>query len=173
MFSAYLVGRGCGGLTPSTRKEIIMQQPDASESLQQKVRLLLPEQCKRVRAPGTTPTFEIDASAVVTFPELLRSRTRARRRRRKRAWGIPRAVLPPVFLVYGTFWMGPSRFAVYPSFFDWDMASPQKIFVSLENYRRALAHLLFYITLCNTPIYVVGTVGWGSQLTLCCWGSQP
>jgi multiple sugar transport system permease protein len=90
------------------------------------------------------------------------ARSRPRKRRRKRLWPAPWAYLIPVLALYGVCWVGPAVFSVYLSFFDWDMASPQKLFVGLDNYRRVLIDPLFYVALRNTLLYVLGTVGLGT-----------
>jgi hypothetical protein len=55
-------------------------------------------------------------------------------RPRRRARLAPWLYLLPAFAVYAVFWAGPAAYSVYLSFFDWDMASPTKTFVALDNY---------------------------------------
>jgi ABC-type sugar transport system permease subunit len=85
----------------------------------------------------------------------------ARPRARRRAWGTaarPWLYLAPAFLIYALFWVGPAAYSLYLSFFDWDMVSPQKTFVYLDNYRRVLADPVFRVSLLNTVVYVGATV---------------
>jgi multiple sugar transport system permease protein len=79
-----------------------------------------------------------------------------------RPWGY----LAPALAVYACFWAGPAAFSLYLSFFDWDMASPQRTFVYLDNYRRVLADPVFHASLVNTVVYVVATVLLGTALGL-------
>jgi ABC-type sugar transport system permease subunit len=69
-------------------------------------------------------------------------------------------------LVYGLFWIGPAAYSLYLSFFDWDMASPQKTFVYLDNYRRVLTDPVFHVSLVNTVIYVLVSVLVGTGIGL-------
>jgi len=91
----------------------------------------------------------------------------ARPRTRRRAWRAlarPWGYLAPALLVYAFFWIGPAAYSLYLSFFDWDMASPQKTFVYLDNYRRVLTDPVFHVSLVNTVIYVVASVLLGVTL---------
>ena len=93
----------------------------------------------------------------------------ARPRARRRAWlreARPWLYLAPALLLYGLFWIGPAAYSLYLSFFDWDMASPQKTFVYLDNYRRVLTDPVFHVSLVNTVIYVVATVLLGTGIGL-------
>ncbi len=93
----------------------------------------------------------------------------ARPRARRRAWlreVRPWLYLAPALLLYGLFWIGPAAYSLYLSFFDWDMASPQKTFVYLDNYRRVLTDPVFHVSLVNTVIYVVATVLLGTGIGL-------
>lgn len=101
----------------------------------------------------------------VGYPIELATRLRVGRR----AWrpaARPWLYLAPAFLVYGLFWVGPAAYSLYLSFFDWDMASPQKTFVYLDNYRRVLTDPVFRVSLLNTVVYVVATVLLGTALGL-------
>jgi ABC-type sugar transport system permease subunit len=96
-------------------------------------------------------------------------RVAARTRRRRHAWlthARPWLYLTPALLVYGLFWVGPAAYSLYLSFFDWDMASPQKTLVYLDNYRRVLTDPVFHVSLVNTVIYVVATVLLGTGIGL-------
>jgi ABC-type sugar transport system permease subunit len=93
----------------------------------------------------------------------------ARPRARRRAWRAqagPWLYLAPVLSLYALFWVGPAAYSLYLSFFDWDMASPQKTFVYLDNYRRVLGDPVFHTSLVNTVIYVVATVVMGTGIGL-------
>jgi ABC-type sugar transport system permease subunit len=88
---------------------------------------------------------------------------------RRGAWRMlarPWVYLAPALLVYGLFWVGPAGYSLYLSFFDWDMASPQKTFVALDNYRRVLTDPVFHVSLVNTVIYVAATVLLGTGIGL-------
>jgi multiple sugar transport system permease protein len=87
-------------------------------------------------------------------------------RPRRRARLAPWLYLLPAFAVYAVFWAGPAAYSVYLSFFDWDMASPTKTFVALDNYRRVLTEPLVWVTVRNTLVYVVATVVIGGAVGL-------
>jgi ABC-type sugar transport system permease subunit len=96
-------------------------------------------------------------------------RVAARARARRPAWLTPARpwlYLAPALAVYGLFWVGPAAYSLYLSFFDWDMVSPQKTFVYLDNYRRVLADPVFRVSLVNTVIYVGATVLLGTAIGL-------
>lgn len=96
-------------------------------------------------------------------------RVAARARTRRHAWltqARPWLYLAPALVVYSLFWVGPAAYSLYLSFFDWDMASPQKTFVYLDNYRRVLTDPVFHVSLVNTGIYVVATVLLGTGIGL-------
>jgi multiple sugar transport system permease protein len=96
-------------------------------------------------------------------------RVAARARARRPAWLTPARpwlYLAPALAVYSLFWVAPAAYSLYLSFFDWDMASPQKIFVYLDNYRRVLADPVFRVSLVNTVIYVGATVLLGTAIGL-------
>jgi ABC-type sugar transport system permease subunit len=74
-------------------------------------------------------------------------RVEARSQSRRHAWRTrarPWFFLAPALLVYSLFWIGPAVYSLYLSSFDWDMASPQKTFVYLDNYRRVLTDPVFH-----------------------------
>ena len=74
--------------------------------------------------------------------------------------------LVPAFAIYAVFWLGPAAYSLYLSFFDWDMASPTKTFVGLDNYRRVVVDPVMWIALRNTVGYVVATVLFGMAIGL-------
>jgi ABC-type sugar transport system permease subunit len=78
------------------------------------------------------------------------------------AWGY----LLPAFAIYVVFWIGPAAYSLYLSFFDWDMASPVKTFVFLDNYRRVLTDPVAWTALRNTLVYVAATVVLGTAVGL-------
>jgi hypothetical protein len=127
-----------------------MQEIEARESLAREMRLLVPESREVPGEWQIAHTAASDRDTTHTVPQVLRSRSRTRRRRRKRSWAAPWAYSLPTCIVYGTFWIGPTLFSVSLSFFDRDIASPQKVIVSLENYQRVLTDPLFYISLRTT-----------------------
>jgi len=93
----------------------------------------------------------------------------AARARARPAWLTPARpwlYLAPALAVYCLFWVGPAAYSLYLSFFDWDMVSPQKTFVYLDNYRRVLADPVFRVSLVNTVIYVGATVLLGTAIGL-------
>jgi len=93
----------------------------------------------------------LGSADAVRYPVGVAERPRARRS----AWwpkARPWLYLTPALLLYGLFWIGPAAYSLYLSFFDWDMASPQKTFVYLDNYRRVLTDPVFHVSLANTAI---------------------
>ena len=72
----------------------------------------------------------------------------------------PSIVLLCVFCIYPIFSI------ISLSFYQWDMVTPFKKFVGLENFITLLGDAQFYRTLANTVIYVVCTVGFGVSLGL-------
>jgi hypothetical protein len=128
-----------------------MQQSETWEPLCQGESLTTPAERQRARGRATVRRSARHARAALSVPDLLRSRTRTRRRRRKRSWGAQWAYLPVVFLVYGTLWVGPVLFSVSVALFTWDVAKPQRVFVSLHHHQRGLTHPLFDISLPRLP----------------------
>jgi multiple sugar transport system permease protein len=94
------------------------------------------------------------------------SRSAGAERRRRRAPLAPWMYLLPAFAIYAVFWLGPAAYSLYLSFFDWDMASPTKTFVLLDNYRRVLTDPVSWTVLRNTLIYVAATVVLGTAAGL-------
>lgn len=72
----------------------------------------------------------------------------------------PSIVLLCVFCIYPIFSI------ISLSFYQWDMVTPFKKFVGLENFITLLGDAQFYRTLANTVIYVACTVGFGVSLGL-------
>lgn len=67
-------------------------------------------------------------------------------------------LLLPTLLVLGTFHFYPVFRAFVLSLYDWDLISPDKRFVFLDNYWELLTDPLFWQAVRNTLIYVAGTV---------------
>lgn len=72
----------------------------------------------------------------------------------------PALLILCVFLVYPIFEM------VGLSFYEWNLVSPQKTFVGLQNFQTLFADSMFYQTLLNTIIYMLCNVGLGVGLGL-------
>lgn len=66
--------------------------------------------------------------------------------------------LAPTLLVLGTFSFYPVFRAFVLSLYDWDMISPDKQFILFDNYKELIADPLFWMSVKNTMIFVVGTV---------------
>ncbi|GBD17800.1 sn-glycerol-3-phosphate transport system permease protein UgpA [bacterium HR27] len=65
----------------------------------------------------------------------------------------------PNLLLLAVFTYWPLVVNVYLSFQQWDLISPVKVFVGLENYRFLLGDRDFHEVLRNTVVYTAGTVG--------------
>lgn len=74
----------------------------------------------------------------------------------KHSW--PFLFLSPALLVYGSFFIFPFIFSLYLSFMQWNLVSPNKEFVGIDNYAALVKDPVFWISLKNTVIYVLGTV---------------
>lgn len=61
-----------------------------------------------------------------------------------------------ILLTVFTFW--PVVYSLYLSFYRWNMISPTKKFLGLENYTRMLEDPIFWQTLRNTALLAAGTV---------------
>lgn len=64
-------------------------------------------------------------------------------------------LLLPAFIFFGLFMFWPTLYTFYLSFFDWNMISPTKEFVGLENYIQLFTDSEFYKILWQTLIYIV------------------
>jgi ABC-type sugar transport system permease subunit len=115
----------------------------------------------------------VTASAAVAAPSLLRAsvllpvalvlavaawllrwgaRTGERRRQETlAAWGF----LAAPMLHLAVFSLVPVGFTVFLAFHRWDLVSPDKPFVGLDNFRELAADRLFWTTLKNTALYVL------------------
>jgi len=82
--------------------------------------------------------------------------------RRSPAWGdwpLFVAFVAPNLLLLAVFTYWPLVYSAYLSLTQWDLISPVKVFVGLENYRFLLTDREFREVLWNTVVYTVGTVG--------------
>ncbi|KFN10411.1 binding--dependent transport system inner membrane component family protein [Paenibacillus macerans] len=71
---------------------------------------------------------------------------------------MPFAFLLPALGLYVVFFIYPFIFAFILSFQKWNLISPNKEFVGLDNYRRLLHDEVFWISLKNSALYVLLTV---------------
>ncbi|MFF2652261.1 carbohydrate ABC transporter permease [Streptomyces sp. NPDC058045] len=92
------------------------------------------------------------------------SRLRARRRRRDRL--LFAAFVAPNFFFLLVFAYWPVVYNGYLSLTDWDMISPVRHLVGLDNYRSLLTDPEFLGTLWTTVLFVVGVVAGGLVLGL-------
>lgn len=67
--------------------------------------------------------------------------------------------LAPTLLAVAVFVAFPLVFSFYLSFYSWDMFSPTREFVGLNNYLSVLASGEFWLSMNNTLYYAVGVVG--------------
>jgi multiple sugar transport system permease protein len=84
--------------------------------------------------------------------------SRAGWRRFWRETGLAYTLLLPALLVLGLFSFYPVLKALQLSLLDWDMISPVSTFVGLDNYKELLKDPLFWKSVKNTLIYIIGTV---------------
>ncbi|MEB3103707.1 carbohydrate ABC transporter permease [Ferviditalea candida] len=77
---------------------------------------------------------------------------------RLRKWVWPYAMLSPALVLYGTFFIFPFLFALFLSFMQWNLISPDMEYVGLENYRNLFADDVFWVSFKNTFVYALGTV---------------
>lgn len=61
----------------------------------------------------------------------------------------------PALIIFGVFMFWPTFYTLYLSFFDWNMISPNKEFVGLQNYIRLFSDPKFYEVLLQTGIYIL------------------
>lgn len=64
-------------------------------------------------------------------------------------------LLIPSLIIFGFFVFWPTVYTFYLSFFDWNMVSPKKTFVGLDNYLRLFTDDEFYNALGNTFTYII------------------
>jgi sn-glycerol 3-phosphate transport system permease protein len=65
----------------------------------------------------------------------------------------------PALVIFAMFFIYPIIYMIYLSFTSWDLVSPKKTFVGLENYKELFHSPDFLQTLSNTVVYTVLTVG--------------
>ncbi|MCX2728266.1 sugar ABC transporter permease [Thermomicrobium sp. 4228-Ro] len=74
-------------------------------------------------------------------------------------WPLFVLFVAPNLLLLAVFTYWPLVYSGYLSFMQWDLISPVKVFVGLENYRFLLTDREFHEVLRNTVVFTVGTVG--------------
>lgn len=67
----------------------------------------------------------------------------------------PLLFLTPVIIMFGIFVFWPLLYTFYLSFFEWNMVSPTKTFVGLDNYVSILTDSTTYKVLANTGFYIL------------------
>jgi sn-glycerol 3-phosphate transport system permease protein len=72
----------------------------------------------------------------------------------------------PALVIFAMFFIYPIFYMIYLSFTSWDLVSPKKTFVGLENYKELFHSPDFLQTLSNTVVYTVLTVGISLILSL-------
>src|ERR1043165_6902838 len=76
-----------------------------------------------------------------------------------REWGLFVALVAPNLLLLAAFTYWPLLYNAYLSLTDWDMLSPEKTLVGLENYRELAHDPRFWRIVLNTFYFVIGSVG--------------
>jgi multiple sugar transport system permease protein/sn-glycerol 3-phosphate transport system permease protein len=76
-----------------------------------------------------------------------------------REWGMFLALVAPNLLLLAAFTYWPLVYNGYLSLTEWDMISPEKSFVGLENYRELAREPRFWRIFLNTFYFVLGSVG--------------
>ncbi|GBD21401.1 sn-glycerol-3-phosphate transport system permease protein UgpA [bacterium HR28] len=80
-------------------------------------------------------------------------------RRRLGDWPLFVLLVAPNLLLLAVFTYWPLVYNAYLSLMQWDLISPSKLFVGLENYRFLLEDSEFREVFRNTVVFTVGTVG--------------
>ena len=83
---------------------------------------------------------------------------------RKQVWAYLFLLVPLLFFILIRF--APTIFAMSVSFQKWDILSPNKPFVGLDNYRTLFNDEVFWISLTNTLKYVILSVPLGLVISL-------
>lgn len=73
-------------------------------------------------------------------------------------WSWPYMFLLPALALYAVFYVFPFFYSLILSFMEWNLISPDKEYVGLENYKTVWEDKVFWVSLKNTALYVVGTV---------------
>ncbi len=95
------------------------------------------------------------------------ARGTARWRKLSRGNGLSALLfLSPTLLIFGVFVAFPVVFSFYLSFHKWNMFSPERSFVGLDNYLRIMRNPEFWIVLRHTLVYTLGTVPLNMVLAL-------
>ncbi|MFZ5825282.1 MAG: carbohydrate ABC transporter permease [Bacillota bacterium] len=71
---------------------------------------------------------------------------------------IPYLLIAPSLVVFLTFFIYPILYSIYLSFMKWNLISPTKTFIGLDNYRELFLSEEFHMALKNTLVYTVGVV---------------
>ncbi len=76
---------------------------------------------------------------------------------------VCRAAAPYLFLLpslvfLAAFTYYPVAVSAYLSFFEWNLTTPERLFVGLENFRRLWENRLFWTVVRNNLVYAVGTI---------------
>lgn len=71
---------------------------------------------------------------------------------------IPYWFLLPALGLYALFFVYPFVYAFFLSFHEWNMISPEKIFVGFQNYLSLFSDEVYWISMKNTGLYVLMTV---------------
>src|SRR5512136_3339043 len=74
--------------------------------------------------------------------------------------------LSPTLLIFTAFVVFPVVFSFYLSFQKWNMFSPNRSYVGLENYLRIVQNPEFWMVLKHTLVYTLGTVPLNMLLAL-------
>ena len=64
-------------------------------------------------------------------------------------------LLTPALLLLTIFTVGPLVYTIYLSFFDWNLISPNKTFVGLENYAELFKDQTFRRIIGQTFLYII------------------
>ncbi len=78
----------------------------------------------------------------------------------------PYFYLSPALILYGFFFVAPFIYALYVSFNDWNLMTGEMQWLGLENYRNLVNDELFWYSIRNTLLYVVGRVPFSVALGL-------
>lgn len=98
----------------------------------------------------------MNAASEISLRVAGKKRASLAKRVSKNSW--PYLFLSPALLIYGSFFVFPFVFSLYLSFMQWNLVSPNKEFVGIRNYVALFGDPVFWISLKNTVLYVLGTV---------------
>ena len=79
-------------------------------------------------------------------------------RRSKRDMWTFLGLIAPNFILLGVFVFWPIFYSLYLSFFKWNMISPRKTFIALDNYQHLIEDPVFWLVAKNTLILALVTV---------------